>query len=271
MALPEIIRRLLALEGHAKDKASNPHGVTVAQILKAMPSLLVNLASTTAANPLDEAPRPGVTGILPVARGGTGVNTLAALKTALGISAASGGLRGVLLSASTTWTVPAGVGAIIAFVLGGGGGGGAGGYRTGSPLGTTFHGGGGGGSGGMMCAAIPVSPGQAVPVVVGAGGAGALSLQGGNPGGVSSVFGTIRATGGQGGHSGSVDSAGGAGGSLHGYPGAPGSGGASGQGVGGAGGSGIIWDSRGGAGGNASNGSYGNGAAGGTGRVYIAY
>lgn len=48
--------------------------------------MLTNLASTSAASVFAASPRPGVTGTLPVARGGTGVTTLAALKTALGIS-----------------------------------------------------------------------------------------------------------------------------------------------------------------------------------------
>lgn len=36
------------------------------------PSMLVNLASTTAADVFEESPRPGVTGTLPISRGGTG-------------------------------------------------------------------------------------------------------------------------------------------------------------------------------------------------------
>ena len=44
--------------------------------LTAAPSLLVNLASTTAAGIFSASPRPGVTGTLPVARGGTGATSL---------------------------------------------------------------------------------------------------------------------------------------------------------------------------------------------------
>ena len=44
------------------------------------PSLQVNLASTSAANILTASPRPGVTGTLPVSRGGTGVTSLKTLK-----------------------------------------------------------------------------------------------------------------------------------------------------------------------------------------------
>lgn len=40
------------------------------------PSMLVNLASTTATSPLSASPRPGVTGVLPAANGGTGVSNL---------------------------------------------------------------------------------------------------------------------------------------------------------------------------------------------------
>ena len=51
--------------------------------LTSAPSLLVNLASTTAASPLTASPRPGVTGTLPVARGGTGQTNISALVTTL--------------------------------------------------------------------------------------------------------------------------------------------------------------------------------------------
>lgn len=49
------------------------------------PSLLVNLASTTATSPLAASPRPGVTGTLPITRGGTGATTTSAAKANLGI------------------------------------------------------------------------------------------------------------------------------------------------------------------------------------------
>lgn len=51
--------------------------------LTASPSLLINLASTSAANVMAASPRPGVTGILPVARGGTGQSSLANLVASL--------------------------------------------------------------------------------------------------------------------------------------------------------------------------------------------
>ncbi|MBR4929347.1 MAG: hypothetical protein IKZ00_00940, partial [Bacteroidaceae bacterium] len=95
---------------HANDK-NNPHGVTISQIgaapashkhstddltsgtlpiarggtgMTSNPSLLVNLASTSAASVFAASPRAGVTGILPVANGGTGVSSLSALATAMG-------------------------------------------------------------------------------------------------------------------------------------------------------------------------------------------
>src|SRR5699024_10322216 len=43
--------------------------------LTASPSLLVNLASTSAASVLTASPRPGITGTLPVSHGGTGATT----------------------------------------------------------------------------------------------------------------------------------------------------------------------------------------------------
>ena len=55
--------------------------------LTSAPSLLVNLASTTAASPITASPRPGVTGTLPVARGGTGQTSLADFMNSLATSA----------------------------------------------------------------------------------------------------------------------------------------------------------------------------------------
>lgn len=56
--------------------------------LTSAPSMLVNLASTTATSPLQASPRPGVTGTLPIANGGTGATTAAAARTALGCAPA---------------------------------------------------------------------------------------------------------------------------------------------------------------------------------------
>ena len=47
--------------------------------------MLINLGSTSAANVFQSSPRPGVTGTLPVARGGTGVTSISSLKSSLGL------------------------------------------------------------------------------------------------------------------------------------------------------------------------------------------
>ncbi|WP_221585546.1 hypothetical protein [Microbacterium sp. G2-8] len=57
--------------------------------LSVAPSLLVNLGSTVASSPLSSAPRPGVTGTLPIAQGGTGGATAAAARTSLGVESAA--------------------------------------------------------------------------------------------------------------------------------------------------------------------------------------
>ena len=57
--------------------------------LTASPSMLVNLASTSAASVFATSPRPGVTGTLPIARGGTGATSASAARTALGAAASS--------------------------------------------------------------------------------------------------------------------------------------------------------------------------------------
>ena len=53
------------------------------------PSMLVNLASTSAASVFAASPRPGVTGALGIANGGTGATTASAARTALGAAASS--------------------------------------------------------------------------------------------------------------------------------------------------------------------------------------
>lgn len=94
-------------------------------------------------------------------------------------------------------------------VIGGGG--------AGASIGTSWTGG-GGGAGGHGCGVISVTPGAAMPYVVGAGGtqAGGIGLPG--TAGAASSFGGITAQGGGGGSSSSTVTAGGAGGSCSGAP-----------------------------------------------------
>ena len=57
----------------------------------ANPSMLVNLASTSAASVFAASPRPGITGTLAIAHGGTGATTASAARSALGAAASSHG------------------------------------------------------------------------------------------------------------------------------------------------------------------------------------
>lgn len=57
------------------------------------PSLLVNLASTTADTVFEASPRPGVTGALPIANGGTGATTAANALKNLGLTATAAELN----------------------------------------------------------------------------------------------------------------------------------------------------------------------------------
>lgn len=57
------------------------------------PSMLVNLASTSADTVFETSPRPGVTGTLPIANGGTGATTAAGALTNLGLTATAAELN----------------------------------------------------------------------------------------------------------------------------------------------------------------------------------
>lgn len=62
--------------------------------LETSPSMLVRLNSTSAANVLAASPRPGVTGTLPPGNGGTGVTSLDALKSAMSLPKSIGWYTG---------------------------------------------------------------------------------------------------------------------------------------------------------------------------------
>lgn len=112
---------------------------------------------------------------------------------------------------SGTFVVPEGVYKIKARVIGGGGGGGGGGNTNAS--------GRGGGGGGYVEGSFSVTPGQSIPVTVGAGGAGGgASGTNGASGGSSSLGALASAGGGEfGGGTGSgIATAGGTGGSASG-------------------------------------------------------
>lgn len=91
-----------AITDALSNKASSTHNHSASNItsgtlpitrggtgLTSTPSMLINLASTTATNVFAANPRPGVTGTLPIANGGTGATSAAAARTALGITAAN--------------------------------------------------------------------------------------------------------------------------------------------------------------------------------------
>jgi hypothetical protein len=126
---------------------------------------------------------------------------------------------------SSSWTVPAGVKSVNVLVVGGGGGGGGSSDRTA----------GGGGAGGFRCVeSVPVTPGQVIPISVGAGGGGGSGGSAGGLGGTSS-FGTLviaSGGGGGGGNVGAAGSGGSGGGKFHGSASVAGNG-IAGQGNGG--------------------------------------
>ena len=112
------------------------------------------------------------------------------LRTAQAIKEWGGYRTAEIFESSGTFTTPAGVTEVLAFVIGGGGGGG----------GTSVTAdGGNGGYGGLAFGVVSVSGN--VTVTVGAGGAGTNSASTGSSGNTSS-FSTLSATGGAGGLSG---------------------------------------------------------------------
>ena len=70
--------------------------------LTSSPSMLTNLGSTSAANVLQAFPCPGVTGVLSVANGGTGANTVAAaVQALLGSSAVGSSTKSIYYDGET--------------------------------------------------------------------------------------------------------------------------------------------------------------------------
>ena len=120
--------------------------------------------------------------------------------------------RQSVITSSSTWVVPAGVRLARVRVTGGGGGGGG----SDEGAGDGFSGG-GGGAGGYAESVLRVTPGAAIPVLVGLGGSGSGPRITGSVGGASAfgpygASGELRALGGGGGGSNNADSRGGSGG-----------------------------------------------------------
>lgn len=109
-------------------------------------------------------------------------------------TSAGKGLFSKSVAGTYTWTVPTGINWVYVTCVGGGGGG------SGGPVSSSgANNGAGGGAGGASQGWLPVTPGQTISYVVGAGGAGGgFQVSGGN-GGSSSVGSVFTATGGGGG------------------------------------------------------------------------
>ncbi|MGL4668601.1 MAG: hypothetical protein ACRCWR_11830, partial [Saezia sp.] len=110
------------------------------------------------------------------------------LVDAEGLSKSGVGKNCFCYATSGIFTVPAGVFRVRVRLVGGGGG--AGGSYT------SLRTGGGGGGGGYAEGFVDVTPGQQIPVTVGAGGAGGVPGQDGSHGGGSSFGSYLSATGG---------------------------------------------------------------------------
>ena len=185
--------------------------------------------------------------------------------------------RQIIITSSTTWTVPARVARLRVRVVGGGGGGGGG---------STTFGGGGGGAGGYAEGIVSVVPGRVFPVIIGGGGPPSGPTVTGGNGGLTNFGDLVAAQGGLGGASANPDSHGGSGGvgssgallllggtggdgpMIAGVP--AGNGGASAFGGGGRGSNGGGAPANGRAPGSGAGGGYGGGAFGGQGAPGIA-
>lgn len=101
---------------------------------------------------------------------------------------AGGGLGGAqMFAASGTFTVPPNVTRVKASLIGGGGGASGSGYMTGGQ---------GGGGGALVIGYVDVTPGSAMPVIVGTGGPGGSGSNKPGTDGSSSSFGGLSANGG---------------------------------------------------------------------------
>lgn len=238
------------LDTHTGNK-NNPHNVTCDQIGAAAAE------HTHDAGDINS-------GILPVARGGTGASTAEKARESLevpsitdlnDVAANVGDWKIAIFRKSTTIKTPSNIKKTAHVIMLGGGGGGGGTY------GDKYNNGSGGGGGGHLVEAdITVQPSQNYVIEIGAGGTGGTSsttesaITSGTKGGTTSAFG-LSAAGGDGGEKG---------GWRYGSPGNGGNGGS-----GGAGG----WTNTYGVGSSTGgNGSYGGGgygpAGGGTGGTY---
>jgi len=135
----------------------------------------------------------------------------------------------VTLTSGTSWTVPAGVTYVNAFLMGGGGAGGG--------CGTTSYERGIDGSGGATTwTTVNTTPGAAITYAIGAGGTGAANTPG-TAGGTTTFTGATSAAGGTGGGKGNGNA--GTAGSIA-NNGGRGAGQTGGNNIGGAGGAGKI-------------------------------
>jgi hypothetical protein len=134
----------------------------------------------------------GVTGILPVANGGTNGSTVSGARTQLGIDAGAS-----LVTSGTTYTTPSNItsSTTFEFILVGGGGGGGGGTAT------RGYSCGGGSAGYGVVWLTGLSPSTGYTMAIGSGGTTASAAAGGAGGNTSITIGstTYTASGGSGG------------------------------------------------------------------------
>lgn len=102
-------------------------------------------------------------------------------------------LNVVTLTTSQIWTVPSGVSTLLVWMCGGGAGGDRNANNTAGNTYNVY----GGSSGHVVFMQLTVTPGQAFPVIIGAGGAGRKSTNGVGVAGGDTSFGDYIAKGGQ--------------------------------------------------------------------------